>query len=147
MVEGALELAAAATRPTSAAPSPAAPSAAAPAALGLVLAALVAVLVALVLLLVRLGLELRGNEGVVLGSEVQLLVDAGSEVAVAARWSELVLALEGVDVLHAHVELVGDPGVGPTLADPAANLVELRFERSPCQGAGRLPTQFGWDLA
>ena len=49
--------------------------------------------------------------------------------------SEVVLALEGADIRDRDVELVGDPGVGSTLPDPRANLVQLRFQRSACQTA------------
>jgi hypothetical protein len=38
-----------------------------------------------------------------------------------------VLALEGPDVGHRDVELVGDPGVGAAFADPGSDLVQLRF--------------------
>jgi hypothetical protein len=36
-----------------------------------------------------------------------------------------VLALEAADVPDGDLELVGDPRVGPTLADPGPDLVEL----------------------
>ena len=60
----------------------------------------------------------------------------GVAVAIAAGVGgrELVLALELADVPHGDLELVGDPGVGPALADPGPDLVQLGLQRSPCQG-------------
>ena len=79
-----------------------------------------------------LGLERGGDERVVLGAQVQLLVDGGpGEALVTVSGGivghQLVLALEGADVPDGHLELVRDPGVGATLAHPGADLVELRF--------------------
>jgi hypothetical protein len=78
------------------------------------------------------GLELGRDEGVVLGAQVDLVVEvaaagAGGQraVAVAVR-DEVVLLLERLDLLDGDFELMSDPGVGAPLADPAADLVEVR---------------------
>src|SRR4051794_1709807 len=126
MVEGALKrLARAAT--AGAAP---APTAAAAAALRLVL-----VLGRLILdLLLGLGVERGRHERVVLCAQVRLLLDARSErvarrLLELLRGHQLVLALEGVDVAHAHLELMRDPGVRSALMNPSTDLVQLRLER------------------
>ena len=66
------------------------------------------------------------------GAEIQLLVDGSPDEALVAVsggvvGNQFVLALERADVPDGHVQLVGDPGVGAPLADPGANLIELRF--------------------
>ena len=77
------------------------------------------------------GFELGGDERVVLGAQVDLVVEvaaagAGSQRAVGlAVRHEVVLLLERLDLLDGDLELMSDPGVGPTLADPAADLVEV----------------------
>ena len=85
-----------------------------------------------------LGLELRGDRGVVLGAEVDLVGDraVGGGLAVGLQ---AVLALEGLDLLDGHLELVGDPGVGATLSHPPTDLVKLRTQRPAAhEQAGRL---------
>ena len=73
--------------------------------------------------------RLGGNEGVVLGAQIQLVVEAGSPVVAGATvGGQRMLLLERLDVLHGHVQLVGDPRVGPALPDPAADLIELCFQ-------------------
>ena len=83
-------------------------------------------------LFLLLGLERGGHARVVLGAKVELLVagrDRDALVAVAALVGhQLVLALEGADVAHRDLELVGDPSVGAPLPDPGPNLVELGLE-------------------
>ena len=74
----------------------------------------VLVLVLVLVLVVILGL-LRGG-GIKLGGDQRVIFVAGFE---------LLVALEGLDLLHCHFELMGDPRVGPPLADPCANTVEL----------------------
>ncbi len=76
------------------------------------------------------GLELRGDGGIVLGAEIDLLGGAGA----FAVGLELVLALEGLDLLDGHLELVSDPGVGAALTDPPANLIQLRTQRPATHG-------------
>ena len=76
--------------------------------------------------------ELGGDQRIVLGTEVDLLLVVSGlrplgRLLVA---HQVVLALELFDVAHAHVELMRDPGIGPALADPGANLVEVRPQRS-----------------
>ena len=72
------------------------------------------------------GLELGGDQRVVLGAQVDLLADSPTR-----SWpprlllDQLVLALELFDVAHADLELVGHPGVGTALAYPGADLVEV----------------------
>jgi hypothetical protein len=89
-----------------------------------------------------LGLELGGDRGVVLGAQVDLVGGGvGGAVAVGLQ---AVLALERLDLLHRHLELVGDPGVGPTLSHPPSDLVKLRTQRPAAhQQAGRLAKAFG----
>src|SRR4051812_16798461 len=77
-----------------------------------------------------LGLELGGDGRVVLRAEVDLLERLGG---VAVRL-EVVLALERLDLLDRHLELMGDPGVRPPLPDPPSDLVELRAQRSATHG-------------
>ena len=74
-----------------------------------------------------LGLELGGDQGVVLGAQVDLVVEVGARRAGdgLTLGREVVLALESVDLLHGHLELVGDPCVGPSLAHPGADLVQV----------------------
>jgi len=111
------------------APPPAATtSAASPAAAGGLLG------VVLVLVLVRAvgfgGIELSRDQSIILGAEVDLAVEvSGCPCAfdVVTR-SELLLAAEGLDLLHGDLELVRDPGIGPTLSDPGANAVQLWSE-------------------
>src|SRR4051812_35656504 len=143
VVERALE------RPRRPGRAPAAPTAAAAAALGTVLVlVLVLVLVALVLggLLVLLGaagglgLELGGDQRVVLRAQIDLVVEVDPHrgaVAVALG-GELVLALERLDLLDRHLELVRDPRVRPALANPGADLVEVGAERSSGHQKGRI---------
>jgi hypothetical protein len=74
-------------------------------------------------------LELGGDGRVVLGAQVDLVVEV--EPGGLRRLpvgEQLVLALERLDVLDGHLELVGDPRVGPALPDPAADLVEVRSQ-------------------
>ena len=78
-----------------------------------------------VLLLAPLGLllERRGDRGVVLGAEIDLL---GGRLAAVGL--EILLALEGLDLLHRDLELVRDPRVGATLSHPPSNLIKLRTQ-------------------
>ena len=77
-----------------------------------------------------LGLELRGDGGVVLGAQVDLFGGAGA----FAVGLELVLPLEGLDLLNRHFKLVGDPCVSAALADPPADLIQLRTQRPATHG-------------
>ena len=57
---------------------------------------------------------------------------------------QAVLALERLDLLDGHLELVGDPGVGATLSHPPTDLVKLRTQRPAAhEQAGRLAKAFG----
>jgi carbon storage regulator len=95
------------------------------------------------------GLDLGRDERVVLGAQVDLVVevDAGSITVLGVGRQQLVLALEGLDLLDRRLELMGDPGVGTALADPAADLVEVWAQRATCharetlQEAGCRPAQ------
>jgi hypothetical protein len=81
--------------------------------------------------LLRLGgVELGGDERVVLRAQVDLVVEvrAGGSLAVLALGLQVLLALERLDLLHRHLQLVGDPRVGPPLADPTADLVQVRAQ-------------------
>src|SRR5262249_47317078 len=121
VVEGPLELFA------PAAPATATPAATPPGA-GLALAALgLLAVVALGLLrgliLLDLGFRLRGRSldlGLDLVAEIDL---AAAAVLVVGR--QFVLVAELAELGRADFELVRDPGVGPPLADPGADLVEL----------------------
>ena len=96
------------------------------------------VLVLVVGLLGSRGVELGGDQRVVLGAQVDVIVvdRGGGAVGLVAAF-ELLVALEGLDLLHCHFELMGDPRVGPPLADPGADAVELGSERSACHiGSG-----------
>ena len=70
----------------------------------------------------RLRLELGGDRRVVLRPEVYLLWWCSRLVAVGLQ---TLLALEGLDLLDRHLELVCDPRVGPPLAHPPTDLVKL----------------------
>ena len=99
-------------------------------------------------LLFGLRLDLGGDQGVVLGPEVGLLFDdvRGQHLFGALRrlaGHQPVLALELADVTHRHVELVGDPRVRAPLANPAADLVELRLQRPARHQRARLATGAG----
>ena len=85
-------------------------------------------------------LELCGDQGVVLGAEIDLIVEvARARTRRGLLASQVVLALELLDLLHGDFELVGDPSVGTTLAYPGADLVELWTERLAWHGrSGRL---------
>ena len=100
---------------------------------------LVVLFVVLVGLLSSGGVELGRDQRVVLGAQVDVIVVFGrgrGAVGLVAGL-ELLVALEGLDLLHCHFELVGDPRVGPPLADPGADAVELRSEGSACHiGSG-----------
>ena len=87
------------------------------------------------------GLELGGDQRVVLGAQVDLLgvVGGGRALAGVLVADQIVLALELLDVAHADLELVGDPGVGAALAHPGADLVEVRAQGFTRHGrSGRL---------
>ena len=109
----------------------------------------VAVLVIVGVVVVRvvvfgLSVESGRDQRVVLGAQIRLLLDARARLGVAGYGvgrNELVLALESVDVAHAHLELMRDPGVRTALSDPRANLVQLWLEGTAChQRAGNLST-------
>jgi hypothetical protein len=72
-------------------------------------------------------LELGGDERVVLGAEVDLVVEfgRGGPALDLGAGLEPLLALEGLDLLHGYFELMRDPGVGASLTDPGADLVQL----------------------
>jgi len=80
-----------------------------------------------------LRLQLLGDRRVVLGAEVDLLRGALAGVAVGLQ---IMFALERLDLLDGHFELVGDPRVRTTLSHPATDLVKLRTQR-PAAHAGR----------
>src|SRR5437763_1536032 len=67
-------------------------------------------------------------------TQVDLVVEVRTDgnVSRVTVGREVVLTLEGLDLLHGDLELMGDPGVGATLANPSANLVEVRAQRASC---------------
>ena len=72
------------------------------------------------------GFELGGDQRVVLGSQIDLVVEVDGRAGVGVTVGlEALLALERLDLLHGHLELVGDPGVGAPLANPGADAVQL----------------------
>src|SRR4051812_6921283 len=85
-----------------------------------------------------LGLQLGGDEGVVLGAKVDLVVeidDRSRGLALALR-GEFVPAFERLDLLYGHLKLVGDPGIRSALPNPATNLVEMWTERASSHERG-----------
>ena len=70
------------------------------------------------------GLELGGDQRVVLGAQVDLvgIIGRGRRLG-GVLLDEIVLALELFDVAHADLQLMRDPGVGTTLSYPGADLV------------------------
>ncbi len=141
VVEGALE--------GLAAPGPAASAAAAapaPAALGPLVTVVATVVLGAARLLVLLrgglvflllGLQGGRHQSVVLGPQVGLLLDHGpGGIALGGLGGgQFVLALELPDVPHGHLELMCDPRVGPPLAHPRPDLIELGLQRSSGQRA------------
>src|SRR5438128_3965982 len=141
VVEGALERAhvapGACPRATSQR-APSAPAATASARAGRLRSRLVLLLARRGLLLLRfgeraLGLDFRGlelgrDERVVLGAQVDLVGVLGGDRALrrALVADDLVLALELLDLAHAHIELMGHPRVGTALPYPRADLIEVR---------------------
>ena len=96
-----------------------------------VLVRLVGLLAVVLGLGLRLGLELGRDEGIVLGAQVDLVVEieAGADRRLGRlALRKIVLALELLDLLDGHLQLMSDPGVGAPLADPAADLVEMRTQ-------------------
>ena len=129
MVEGALERCRRPGAPATAAASAAAP----PTPGGTILVLLVAVAVFRIRGLLRGGLELRRDQRVVLGAQIDLVVEVQARaVGRLAALDKLVLALELLDLLDRHLELMGNPRVGAALADPAADLVEVGTQRAAC---------------
>jgi hypothetical protein len=75
------------------------------------------------------GFELRGDQRVILGAEVDLLgVVANGRIGTGLLAGEVVLALELLDVADTDLQLVCHPGVGPSLAHPGADLIEVRTQ-------------------
>jgi carbon storage regulator len=132
VVEGAFELAAAA------ATTPPAPAATAAATLG-PLAALFFVLLVLLLVLHGLGIEGSGDQRVILGAQVEIVVERDRALGFRAFGRlELVIALELAQILHGNLELMGDPGVGPALSHPRPDLIQLWTQGSGCHRRANL---------
>src|SRR3954447_21153524 len=93
--------------------------------------------------LLRLGVELGRDLGVVLRAEVDLLVGGAVAAVAVLLGRELVLALEGLDLLDGDFELVGNPRIGAALTDPRADLVELRTQRFPSHVAAQTSERNG----
>ena len=70
-------------------------------------------------------LEFGGDLRVVLRAQIHLL-DGGAVVFGVGL--EALLALEGLDLLDGHFQLVCDPRIGTTLSHPPADLVKLRTQ-------------------
>src|SRR5688572_27952155 len=71
------------------------------------------------------GLELGRDQGIVLGPQVDLL-----HARVPVLGGQIVVALERLDLLDGDLQLVRDPRIGPSLADPGADLVEAGLQRA-----------------
>ncbi len=76
----------------------------------------------------RLSVELGGDQRIILGTQVDLVIKVGDrDRRVWIRvWLQRLFALEGLDLLNGDLELVRDPRVGASLAHPAADPVQLR---------------------
>ena len=76
------------------------------------------------------GLELGGDQSIILGAQIDLVIEIGADRGAVGLVAglQMLLALESLDLLNGDLELVGDPGVGASLADPAADAVQLRSE-------------------
>ena len=79
-----------------------------------------------------------------IGPDLVLLARIGPAILWLGALLASLLTLERLDLLDGHLELMGDPGVGPPLADPCPDLVQLRLQRSACQTAPE--TTNGWSL-
>src|SRR4051794_29573564 len=136
VVERALEDVLGATAPAATAAAPAPPLGRGP-----VLVVVVVVPVVLVVVLGRtrsVGFELGGDESVVLGPQINLVVEVQARSVDGLRSVpvvELVLALELLYLLDGDLQLVGDPRIRAALADPATDLVEMRTQRATCHAA------------
>jgi hypothetical protein len=120
MVEGSLERAGRLTTTTPAA----APAAASTGRLVLVILGLILIFIAL---LGCGGLQLGGDQCIVLGAKIDLVIEVCGDadtVGVGTRL-EILLALERLNLLNGYLELMRDPGVGSPLADPGADAVQL----------------------
>jgi len=75
----------------------------------------------------RLGrLELGGDERVVLGAQIDFVVEVEADAGIGfAVGLEALLALEGLDLLNRDLELVRDPRVRAALAYPGPDPVQL----------------------
>ena len=67
-------------------------------------------------------LELGGDGRVVFGAQIDLFVGGSGLGSVGLQ---ILLSLEGLDLLDGDVELVRDPCVGTTLSHPPTDLVKL----------------------
>jgi hypothetical protein len=76
----------------------------------------------------RLSVKFGGDQSIVLGTQVYLVVkiDGGDGGVGIGVWLQRILALEGLDLLDCDLELVCDPGVGASLTHPGADSVQLR---------------------
>jgi hypothetical protein len=77
------------------------------------------------ILVLLLGLVLLGGALAHRGLDLDLDLVAQVLLAAVVLGAELVPAAELPELGGRDLELVGDPGIGTPLADPAANLVEL----------------------
>ena len=74
----------------------------------------------------RLGCELGGDQSLILGPEIDLVVEVDARAGLGfAVGLEALLALERLDLLDRHLELVGDPRVRAPLTYPGSDSVQL----------------------
>ena len=73
------------------------------------------------------GVELGGDQRIVLGAQVDLIVEVapGTGAVNVVAGLQVLLALEGLDLLNGYLELVRDPRVGASLTDPGADTVQF----------------------
>ena len=94
-------------------------------------------------LVVRLGIERRRHQRIVLRAEVLF---GPPERGVSVPFSsvgrgQIVLTLELREVADGHLQLVRDPRIGASLTHPGSDLVQLGLQGPARHGRGNLPTR------
>lgn len=90
--------------------------------------------------------QISCDQRVVFCSKVKFFFDSRRSGRVIGRSStigiELLLALEGRDVICGRLKLMRDPSVGATLSHPHADLVQVWSERSCCHANEAISAAF-----